>query len=172
MKNTPLTPEQKQFAEDNHNIVYLFLRYKRLSLDYYDIIIFGYLRAVRKYFERPELRQYQFRTIANYAMKTDLYNHYRKQSRQKRKAYVISLDTAVSGDERLTLMDVISVDDTDSASLLEEISEMISKEQFNIVRMKAEGYNDREIAKQYDVPVHSIKEILSSIRERLYPSLV
>jgi DNA-directed RNA polymerase specialized sigma24 family protein len=90
----------------------------------------------------------------------------------KRKAYVISFDTPVYGDERLTLMDIIAVDNTDSSSLLEEISERLPTNQFNIVRMKSEGYNDREIAKMNDLPVKSVQETLLSVRDMLYPSLV
>lgn len=174
----PLTLEQQRFAEENHDVIYSFMRYKHLSYDYYDIIVFGYLRAVRKYLDRPELRQYSFKTIANYAMNTDLCNYYRKQSRKKRKTYIISLDTAVYGeDEHMTLMDIIAVDDTapdDTAysQLLDEISAVLSREQLNIIQMKSVGYNEREIAKKRDVPVQSIQDALSSVRELLYPLLV
>ena len=172
MNNRALTPEECQFAEDNHDIIYSFMRCKRLSEDYYDIIAFGFLRAVRKYFERSELRQYSFKTIAYYAMNSDLYNHYRKQYRQKRRAYIVSFDTVVYDDDRLTLMDIIPDENADCNILLEEISEMLPADQFNIVRMKAEGYNDREIAQSYNIPVKSVKDMLSSIREILRPSLV
>jgi RNA polymerase sigma-70 factor (ECF subfamily) len=169
----PLTSEQRKFAEDNNNLVYSFLRFKRLNYeDYYDIIIFGYLRAVRKYLDRPELQQYKFTTIAYAAMNTDLINHYRKQSRLKRRAYVVSLDTYTYGEDSLSLTDIIPADDTTANNityeqLLEEISAVLPQEQFNMLRMKSEGYNDREIAKEYDVTVKYIRETLSSVKENL-----
>jgi RNA polymerase sigma-70 factor (ECF subfamily) len=178
MNNEALTPEQRRFSEDNHYLIGSFLRWKRLSPDYYDIIVFGYLRAVKKYFNRPELRQYKFKTIAYRDMYTDLINHYRKNSRPKRKAYIVSLDTAIYGrDENLTLMETVGVEDNTADniaydSLLSEISSVLSKDQFNIVRMRAEGYTDREIAKHQNIPVHSLQETLLSIREILAPSLV
>jgi RNA polymerase sigma-70 factor (ECF subfamily) len=174
MNNQPLTPEQRQFAEDNHDIISSFLRWKRLNQDYYDIVVFGYLRAVRNYFERSELRQYAFKTIAYYAMNSDLYNHYRKQYRQKRTAYVMSLDTAAYADEPLMLFETIAASDADidTGLLLSELTENLSQEQMTVLRMKSDGYSDREIAEQYGVPVRSVKEILSSVREKFTPSLV
>jgi len=176
-QNQPLTLEQQQFAEDHHDLIYGFLRLKRLSQDYYDILVFGYLRAVRKYLERPELRRYRFSTIAYAAMNTDLINHYRKQTRLKRKAYIVSLDTPVYCDcENLTLIDMIPTDGTAAnnmayAQLLHEISAILPSEQYDMIQMKS-GYSDREIAKHHDVPVRSVQEILSAVREILAPRFI
>ena len=67
----PLTSEQQAFAETHHSLVYSFLRYKRLDGDYYDTVIFGFIRAVRNYFDRPDLRHYAFKTIAYKCMNSD-----------------------------------------------------------------------------------------------------
>ena len=51
MQNIPLTPEQKTFAADNHGLVYKFLNENQLPEDeFYDVVIFGYLKAVKEYF--------------------------------------------------------------------------------------------------------------------------
>ena len=165
----PLTLEQQKFAEDNHDLIYKFLRAKRLSDDYYSIIILGYIRAVLKYFDRPELRQYSFNTIASAAMRSDLINHYRKQGRQKRYAVVVSLDAPVSYNERL--IDIIpdtAADDVIYNSLMNKIAEILPAEQFDIIRMKAEGYRDREIARHYGIPVYSVQNTLSSVKNTVY----
>jgi len=171
----PLTLEQRQFAEDNHDLIIRFLRFKHLSQDYYDIIAFGYLRAVRKYFERPELRQYKFKTIADRAMQSNLINHYRKQDRRKRYAYTVSLDAPLPDGESLT--DTIPVADTTADivvynSVIEKMTEILSQEQFSVLRMKAEGYSNREIAKEYGVPVYSVQEMLESIKDLVYSSII
>ena len=50
MKDIPLTPEQRVFAEKNHNLLLQFLRKRELSIqDYYDVVVFGYLKGVRAY---------------------------------------------------------------------------------------------------------------------------
>lgn len=43
----PMTTEEREFAEQEHQIVIDFLRCKRLPMDdFYDVVIFGYLSAV------------------------------------------------------------------------------------------------------------------------------
>ena len=59
-----LTDEQRQFAAENHNLIYKYLWDRRLEIDdYYDIAVFGYLRAVKRYLTEPWLRRYQFSTV-------------------------------------------------------------------------------------------------------------
>ena len=88
-----LTKEEQNFAEENHDIVYAFLRSENLCHDdYYDVVIFGYLQAVQKYLLRDDLRQrYAFSTIARRQMQNSLTDHFRKQSRPSRKAVTVRL---------------------------------------------------------------------------------
>lgn len=61
----PLTDEQRDYAAEHHALVYKFLKDNHLPMDeFYDVVIFGYLRAVRRYLTEPALRQYKFTTIA------------------------------------------------------------------------------------------------------------
>lgn len=60
--------------------------------DFYDVVVFGYLRAVRKYLARPELRKYSFSTIAYRAMSCDVHHSKEYWMRKKRRALVESLD--------------------------------------------------------------------------------
>ncbi len=61
-----LNQKERSFAEDNHNLIYAFLhRYRLPQTEYYDILAIAYLKAVKEYNEKPELRQkYAFSTIA------------------------------------------------------------------------------------------------------------
>ena len=50
----PMTQEERDFAEQHHNLVIDFLRYRRLPMDeFYDVVIFGYLSAVQQYIRTP-----------------------------------------------------------------------------------------------------------------------
>ena len=61
----PLTKEQHRFAEENHDLVYSFLNAKNLpESSFYDVVIFGYLRAAQEYCEVPSLHRYKFSTLA------------------------------------------------------------------------------------------------------------
>jgi hypothetical protein len=65
MNEVPLTREQREFATKWHNLIYTFLNEKRLpEEDYYDIVVFGFLRAVKEYLSKPALQRYSFSTIA------------------------------------------------------------------------------------------------------------
>ena len=95
--HTPLTPEQSDFAAAHHNLIYSYLNKRGLSVDkFYDIAVFGYLRAVRKYFEREDLREYKFSTIAYPCMQSDIGNHFRAQKAQMRTAEIIQFDDATT----------------------------------------------------------------------------
>lgn len=60
-----LSPEQRQFAAEQHNLIYAYLKEKGLyHEEYYDIAAIGYLQAVKRYLTQPALRQYAFSTIA------------------------------------------------------------------------------------------------------------
>ena len=57
----PLTEEQRIFAEKHHDFIYQYLNGRHLNIeDYYDTAVFGYLKAVQDYLEKPELQQYRF----------------------------------------------------------------------------------------------------------------
>ena len=59
----PLSDIQKDFAEENHGLVYAFLNAHSLDEEeFYDVVIFGYLRAVRRYFTEAGLKKYKFGT--------------------------------------------------------------------------------------------------------------
>ena len=55
--NLPLTEAESEFAAEHHSVIYGYLRKAGLPEDdFYDVVVFGYLRAVRKYLARPELQ--------------------------------------------------------------------------------------------------------------------
>ena len=79
-----LTDEQRQFAAENHNLIYKYLWDRRLEIDdYYDIAVFGYLRAVKRYLTEPWLHRYQFSTVAWHAMRQNIASFHRAEERRK-----------------------------------------------------------------------------------------
>ena len=52
----PLTKEQRRFAEENHHLVFTFLNQKDLPESaFYDVVIFGYLKAVQEYLTEAKI---------------------------------------------------------------------------------------------------------------------
>nr|DAM27058.1 MAG TPA: hypothetical protein [Caudoviricetes sp.] len=102
---TPLTPEEQAFAEENHSALEWCMRIQRLDDDLYDIAVFGYLQAVKKWFARPELRKWSFKTIVRQSVRSSLSNNRRKQERQ---IQTISLYDVIPGTEGLTYGDTVT----------------------------------------------------------------
>ena len=93
----PLTKEQQTFATAHHSLVYKFLNENRLPEDeFYDVVIFGYLKAVRDYFSDLTAQQFTFSTIANRRMKFCLFDYFRTQERRKEKALLPLLSSEAS----------------------------------------------------------------------------
>jgi len=173
MVEAALTAEQQSFAAEHHGLVYSFLNEKSLKEnDFYDIVVFGYLRAVKRYFAEPRLSQnYAFSTIAWGAMRTSLSNHLRSETRQKRAAITISIDTIISDDnEALPFQEALSVPDPlmldlETELLMLDLASKVSKREMEIITMKTNGYGIREIAKARQMPVKGVSEVLTGVRE-------
>lgn len=95
----PLTEQESAFAAEHHQMVSRYLNRKELPEDeYYDVVVFGYLHGVQKYFRREDLRrQYAFSTIAWSAMNTCLINYERDKARPKNQAILLSIHEPFCG---------------------------------------------------------------------------
>lgn len=86
MKDKKLTEKQRQFAADNHYVLENFLRYRGLPMDeFYDVVIFRFLKAVQQYDEREDLQKYKFSTIAEYAMCSAVSNYFAKKNAETKR---------------------------------------------------------------------------------------
>ena len=165
MSDIPLTPEQGTFAAENHGLVLKFLYENHLPEDeYYDVVVFGYLRAVKRYFTEKDLRKYNFSTIAWSCMRADLINYHKALSTRKRNADVISIHSGLyAGGLPLEHSvpyghDVMA--ELETQLLLHELAGMITKEQMQMVRMRNDGYDIREIARSHNVTMKCVQHVL------------
>ena len=106
---TPLTPEEQQFAADNHGCLQWAIRNQRLDSELTDIAALGYVHAVKKWFARPDLHQWSFRTIVNQTIRSHVSNERCKQARAIR---AVSLDAGIPGMDGLALGDTITIENT------------------------------------------------------------
>ncbi len=124
MLDCRLNERQKRFAEEHHGIIESFLRSRGLSMDeYYDVVVFRFLRAVKQYDEREDLRQYQFSTIANNHMRSALGNHFAKERRERGRFMVLSLDYKLPK-SNLTFGDTVA---DESVNICDEVCEKFSR---------------------------------------------
>lgn len=169
----PLTPEQRLFAAEHHDLVYKFLRKKRLSIDeFYDVVIFAYLRSVRRFLTEPKLKQYSFVTIVWSSMNCAVSNYYRSQNASKHNALVLSLHTNPYDDSGYALEETIAASNPlmrqlEEQLLLHDLAKRVSSQQMNIVHLKSCGYNNRDIARSQNTTMKRVQELLEEVRTAL-----
>lgn len=96
MKDFMLTEEQRRFAEEKHDVVVKFLNDRELLSDeYYDVVVFGYLKAVKLYDEQNDLKANAFEEVAISYMNKAINNHFSKLKREAQNVTVLSLDYPV-----------------------------------------------------------------------------
>lgn len=172
MQNIPLTPEQKTFATDNHGLVYKFLNENQLPEgEFYDVVIFGYLRAVRRFFVETNLQKYSFSTIAWNCMRVDLFNYNKMHFRKKRNAETISIhliphENTLPIEETLAKPDELMLQ-LETKLLLHDLAGRVSRQQMDMIRLKTSGYSIRDIAHIQKIPMKRVKEALEEVRQIL-----
>lgn len=156
------------FITENHGMIYRYLKKKNLPVsEFYDVVVFGFIRAVNKYMERDDLKKYSFWSIARRAMDTDLFNHYRAQKTQKRTATVLSLDAQEDGG--MTLHEMIA-DEADAYNNavksieLKETMQLFEKREQEILTLLMQGFKEHEISKQIGISFSEFSGFMSNIR--------
>lgn len=170
----PLNDEEQRFAAKNHGLVFSFRWEKGLPVnEYYDIVVFGFLKAVQVYCSRKKKSRYQFSTIAWKWMESELSRHQKYLSCPKRSASVVSFDDVIDNMHGLCWGDVISVSDSmilelETELLLHALSAELPAREMRIIRMKVSGKWMYEIAKAEHLTFHAINELLVGT----YPTVI
>ena len=178
-KLEPLTEFERKFATENHNLVYDFLHGYGYSLEnYYDVAIFGYLKAVQIYNRRGDLRsKYAFPFISQQYMRSEIGNYFRTEGAKKRRpsGIVVSLDAEYTETENLyNCIGAVGGKSPESEVMtMERVTELLkglSHTQRKIAEMKIDGYKSKEIysalemkSSTYYVEVQRIKKVLAEM---------
>ena len=162
MGNTPLTPEQVCFAAKNHRLIYRYLKKKHLSKEeYYDVAVFGYLKAVQDYFSKEDLKQYAFSTLCFRYMSREISNYHKSLMRQKRVANIVCIHSGQEipiecrmpyGHSEMMKME--------SRLLLHDLARHIPETHMGIVRRYCAGKTMREIARGNRMKLRQVRQVL------------
>jgi len=107
----PLTPKEAQFATDNINIVWRYLDSQGLNRsEWFDVVIFRYLLAVKRWFALPDLQQFKFVTVAYKAMRSAVGHEREKRAREP---LTVSLYEPIPGTDDLFYIDTIPAPGTE-----------------------------------------------------------
>lgn len=145
----PMTKEEREFAEQHHDMVIDYLRCKRLPMDdFYDIIIFGYLSAVQQYFRNPPAGV-AFKAMAFRAMKDSVLREGEYHARAKRCGVTVGLADAGSP---LTDPRQDTERQIEGKVLLEQVASMATPREVKIIRLLVDGFALREAARFLKIP--------------------
>lgn len=177
MELEKLTAIERKLAEENHNLIYAFLSKGKYSIeDYYNIVVFGYLKGIQVYCRRADLQgKYKLSVIVWNYMKAEISNYFKTESAQKRttEETILSFDT--EGAETESLYNLIGGKSAESDVLesifAEGILKNLTETQRKIICIKAEGYNNTEACKLLEIAsstlykeINRIKHILENLK--------
>ena len=168
-----LTTEERYFAETNHNRVITFLNVRHLPHDeYYDVVVFGFLKAVVRYLADADLRaRYKFSTIANRKMKDALYSDHRYRNRLKRRGNALSLDYVNDSGYTLyaeTATPNAPLDMLKTREILAELSEQLTPVESNVIQLRVQGYPPWEISRELKMSPTQVQELIRNTRDTVY----
>lgn len=172
MKLEKLSDNERRFAEENHNLIYSFLHQHGYSIeDFYSIAVFGYLKAVQTYHRTNIRENYSFACIAYSSMKTEIKDHFKAESRQKRKPEenLVSMDAENDGNENL--MEMIGDGSAEDAAIgkyiVMDLMDELSDQQKEIILMRMQGFSNMEIIDRMEIPSSSFYKEINRIRQRV-----
>lgn len=160
-----LTDEQRKFAEENHDLVYAFLKENSLPVvQYYDVVVFGYLCAVQEYCENPKLQTFAFATLAWKRMRREVFN-YRKYLSKDVGSHATTMYLQDIQYDRISENLVCKQDELmmqlETELILHALAKKLPSKEMRIIRMKLDGAGMHDIAKAERITFHDIKQLLA-----------
>ena len=147
MRDIPLNDTQRIFADKNHNLVYKFLHEKNLpASEYYDIVIFGYLRAVEgEVVNTHRTDKRRFRVIRFVRPRQSYTGHLTRRSTP-------------------TVTDEEALRESEVALLLHALAKRVTPQQMEIIRLRTKGYQTNEIAQMQNTSLYHVNTLLDNAR--------
>lgn len=166
---TPLTLAEQEFAAQQHNLIFSYLDKNDLEIgEFYDVAVFGFLKAVKRYLSAPKLQRYAFSTVAWKSMKSSINLELRTNGMQKRNASIISLDEPLPAKDELTVISQLAIQNDEmlvfeTELLLHDLAQRLSKKQMAIIRMRIHGHSLRTIAKAQKTTYPKVSAALADL---------
>lgn len=165
---TPLSAAERQFAEENHGLLYATLHQKRIPLDYYGDLAEWYLRAVRTWFSRPDLqKKYQFGTIVARTIQGGYLRIREKQARVAA-AIAVSLDEPAYDDRTYSeiLPCPFSSPEDQITDLLPRLYSKLSRAERRVFPYLVSGYPPSEIAEILGISRSGVSQQIMHLRRK------
>lgn len=171
-KDERMTEEQRQFAEENHNLIYHFLHKYHLDIDeWYDVAAIGFCEAVINYNSQTRFSTYAYVCMRNRVGHTYITSKRQKRGGDIKERYLDELLYEYDED----MYNVIACDgfeDFEAKLTLEDILKRCKDEKKrNIIKNLAAGITRKEIANMFgctrnNIDLH-VKEVQKQYKKEL-----
>lgn len=172
----PMTSQEQAFAEANLYLVSNFLSFHQLpEEEYYDVAVFGYLKAVQAYIRHPIAPERQnFIALARRCMSGEVCNEWRYENQKLRKSDypVLSLDSPVTEDTGCDFHSVIGdkkagpAQRIENEDLIARVLAAATKREYEILRLVFSGYSQKEIAALTGYSIRIVQRALYRFRDK------
>lgn len=175
----PFTEEEQRQAEQYHNMIYSFLRKKHYPIDeYYDIAIWGYLRAIQEYNRNEELKKYSISSLCYRYMHFEIVENARRNNTKKRKpdGGFTSLDMQLEDSKETFINTIITPTleddffeeyDREEADRIKNILSTLTPLQREIAILRASGKPNSYILKKLHITPKQLSVELKKMRGEL-----
>lgn len=149
-KLRPLTEEERQFATENHRYVYTFLHRYNYSIDeFYDVVIFGFLKAVQVYLRKTHIRENYDFPFVNWAYcRVEMQLYFKRQKAQMRvppNNITLYIEDGIGYSAKNYGYQRSFENEIATAEVFDSIKGNLSEIQRKIIDLKIEGYSSEEI---------------------------
>lgn len=175
--NRPLNDAEREFAAENHNLIFDYMRIKKLDAEtFYDELVIDYLTAVKKYVtEKPELQiKYPFKQVLFQQLNGRMMHYWREyyaDSRtMEREAVRLDYEYEDHKQERRNRVEPWWIDPMQNVERYVVEKEFLNDIYSNIHRyaepdllkliidMRQKGYSNREIARKAVVIIDDYRD--------------
>jgi RNA polymerase sigma factor (sigma-70 family) len=145
-----LTVEQQKIVEENHDLIYWFLRLRKLDPEeYYDLLAIELCKTVMRHDPKKGSLSYLFSINANHCITKEI----RKRKTKKRDC------TPLEFLDELYISDHTLLED----SLMNEL--WIDEDMSGILKLRSEGYTQKEIGDKLGVSQVYISQLLQKMKK-------
>lgn len=146
-----LTPEQQSIVAENHNLIYWYLNMRHLEeSEWYDMLAIELCHAVMVYEPSKGALSTIFKQRADWMT----HNEHTKSKTQKRNAINVRFTEGVHDSECPSNIESYA-----------EIQDWIDSDETGILKLKAEGYKNKEIARILGITPNTVYRILKKKKE-------
>lgn len=149
-KLLPLTEEERKFATENHKYIYSFLRRHNYDTEeFYDVVVFGFLKAVQVYLRKPHIKEKYDFPFVNWAYCRVEMQLYFKRQRAKMRVppndIILYIEDGIGYSAKNYGYQRSFENEVAAAETLDRLKSSLPELQRKIIDLKLEGYSNSEI---------------------------